>query len=241
MKILIACPTCERYNYCINEWLEKVKAIINHSKKHQVDYLLVDNSEEDDFFNELKEKNINIIKTLHLENVKQTISHSRNLIRQKILDENYDYFFSLEQDVMPEKDILEKLLKLNKKIISAYYAKPVLVGLKDKETGEVKNAVLEFALVWLKVNEKNRVKRALPQEIKGKGILEVGGFGVGCVLIHKEVLEKIKFRFLENKKAFDDLLFCEDVENNGYKLFLDSDIQVRHLHKAWEEEGLRGF
>lgn len=235
MKILIGCPTCSRYRYCVDEWLERVKEIINYSSKHEIDYMLVDNSKEDDFFNELKQK-ANIVKSPYFDDVKQRISHSRNLLRQKLLDENYDYFFSLEQDVMPEKDILEKLLKANKKIISVYYAKPVLVGLKDKETGGVHNAFLELALIWFKVKEKNRVKRALPQQVKNKGILEVGGFGIGCALISRDVLEKIKFKFIENKKAFDDLLFCEDAENNGYQLFLDSDIQVRHLHKAWTEK-----
>ncbi len=235
MKILIGCPTYSRYRYCVDEWLERVKEIINHSKEHEIDYILVDNSKEDDFFNELKQK-ANIVKSPYFNDVKQRIAYSRNLLRQKVLDEDYDYFFSLEQDVIPKKDILEKLLKANKKIISAYYSKPVLVGLKDKETGEIHNAFLELALIWLKVKEKNRVKRALPQQVKNKGISEVGGFGIGCALISRNVLKKIKFKFIENKKAFDDLLFCEDAENNGYQLFLDSDIQVKHLHKPWTEK-----
>ena len=62
MKILIATPTSDRYRYCIEEWLERVKNIIEYSKEHQVNYILVDNSEKDDFFKELKEKSINIIK-----------------------------------------------------------------------------------------------------------------------------------------------------------------------------------
>ncbi len=234
MKILIGCPTCDRYEYCIDEWLERVKNIINYSKEHEVDYLLVDNSKENDFFNKLQQKGINIIKAPHLDNVKNRLAHSRNLLRQKILNENYDYFFSLEQDVIPEKDILEKLLKADKKIISAYYAKPALVGLKDKETGEVHNAVIEYALIWMQ--QPNGIKRALPQEIKNKGILQVGGFGIGCVLISKEIFKKIEFRFLEDKKAFDDLLFCMDAENKGYSLFLESNIHVKHLHKPWTEK-----
>ena len=234
-KILIATPTSSRYRYCIHEWLERVQDIINHTPQHTIHYLLVDNSKEGDFFNEFKLQGINIIKAPRFENIRQTISHSRNLIRQKILDENYDYFFSLEQDVMPDKDILEKLLNSNKKIISAYYAKPVLVGLKDKETGIVKNAYLEFALVWLPTSESNRIRRALPQQVKDKGIIKVGGFGVGCLLINREVLEKIKFKFDENKKSFDDLLFCQDAEDNDYELFLYSDVHVRHLHVDWKE------
>jgi len=234
MKILTGCPTSDRYRYCAEEWLKRVNDIIEYSREHEIDCLLVDNSEGEDFFKELKKRDVNIIKSPHLDNVKNRISYSRNLLRQKVLDENYDYFFSLEQDVMPEKDILERLLNADKKIVSAYYSKDILVGLKDKETGEIHNATLEFALVWLK--QPNGIKRALPQEIKNKGIVEVGGFGVGCVLIAREVLENIKFRFEADKSAFDDLLFCLDAENENYKLYLESDIQVRHLHKPWTEK-----
>ncbi|MBR9705633.1 hypothetical protein GOV14_01230 [Candidatus Pacearchaeota archaeon] len=236
MKILIGCPTCDRYNYCINEWLERVEKVIKHSKDHEVDYLLVDNSKEDTFFNKLKEKNVNIIKAPHLQNVKDRIAHSRNILRDKVLSDGYDYLFSLDQDVMPEEDILEKLLKTDKKIISAYYSKPTLVGLKNNTTGEVKNAILEITLVWLLDEDSLKIKHAVPQEVRNKGVMKVGGFGIGCVLIHKQVLEKIKFKFLENEKAFDDLLFCKDAKDQGYELFLYSDILVKHLHRTWPKE-----
>tara|TARA_Y100000310_G_scaffold338728_1_gene429256 strand:+ start:57 stop:773 length:717 start_codon:yes stop_codon:yes gene_type:complete len=234
MKILIGCPTCSRYRYCIDKWLFRVNEIINNSKEHKIDYLLVDNSKDDDFFNELKDKDVNIIKSPHLENIKETISESRNLLREKVIKENYDYFFSLEQDVIPPLDILRKLLSHGKDIISPYFQKPILVGLKDKETGEVHNAVLEFALVWLQ--EDPGIKRALPQQVKGKGLMKVGGLGIGCMLIKKQVLEKIKFKFEENKKAFDDILFCLDSKELGYDLFVDSDIiNVEHLHIPWNK------
>lgn len=235
MKILIGCPTSSRYDYCIDEWVQRVKKIINHSKNHQIDYLLVDNSKDDDFYKKLKEKGINIIHTKRFDNIRETIVNSRNILRDKVISDNYDYFFSLEQDVMPEETIIEKLLKSKKDIVSAYYAKPILVGLKDKVTGIIKNAYLEFPLVFIDVGQ-GRVKRALPQDVKDKGIIKVGGFGIGCVLINKEVLEKIKFRTIENNKAFDDMIFCDDVEKEGYQLYLDSNIQVRHLHVDWSED-----
>ena len=78
--------------------------------------------------------------------------------------------------------------------------------------------------------------KSLPQQVINKGIIKAGGFGVGCVLIHREVLEKIKFRFLEDKKAFDDLLFCLDAKRNDYLLFVDTDIQVKHLHRTWTKK-----
>jgi hypothetical protein len=237
MKILIGCPTYERYRYCVDLWIKQVKEIQEFSKEHQIDYLLADNSPTDDFYNELKEKNINVIKAPYFSDVRERVIYSRNLIREKFLNEGYDFFFSLEQDVIPPKDIIENLLKHNKEIVSAYYNKLVKVGLKDNETGEVKNALIELALVWVQADGE-KIRRANPQEVLNKGLIKVGGFGIGCVLIKREVLEKIKFEYKPDKKAFDDMLFCDDAEKAGYGLFLDSNIKVPHLHKQWDRDNV---
>lgn len=223
MKIFIGCPTYARYKYCVDLWIECVKKIQEFSKEHQVDYLLADNSETDDFYNKLKSKRVNVIKTPYFLDVRERVVHARNILRQKAIEGGYDYFFSLEQDVLPEKDILNKLLNCNQKIISAYYGKNVKVLLKEVETGELKRGVIELALIWLK--EGNKLRRANPQEVLNKGVIEVGGFGIGCTLIHRDVFEKIKFKYEPEKKAFDDMFFCEDAEKFGYKLFLNSNVK----------------
>lgn len=234
MKILIGCPTYERYSYCIDLWVERIKEIQKFSKDYQVDYLLVDNSKSEDFFKSLKKRGVQIIKAPYFPDVRKRVIYSRNIIRNKAMEGGYDYFFSLEQDVIPEKDILERLLNHNKKIISSYYGKHVRVILKDNETGELKKAVIEIALIWIK--DGAGLRRANPEEVLGKGLMKVGGFGIGCVLISKDVFEKIKFRYEPDKKAFDDMFFCDDAERLGHDLFLDSDIKVKHLNKPWNRE-----
>ncbi|MFC1685764.1 glycosyltransferase family 2 protein [Nanoarchaeota archaeon] len=232
MKILIGCPTYERYSYCIDLWIKRVEEIIEFSKgKHEVDYLLADNSQSEDFFNNLKKKGIKVIKAPYFENVKERIVHSRNLLREKAMKEDYDYFFSLEQDIIPEKNILIKFLEHQKDIVAGYYGKPMTLVVQDKETKEIKKITIELSLVYLQ--EGDKIRRANPQEILNKGLIKVGGIGVGCVLISKEVLNKVKFRYEQNKVAFDDMFFCIDAKKEGYDLFLDSEIKPRHLHKPW--------
>ena len=234
MKILIGCPTYKIYKDRIGLWLKSVKQIIDNSK-HEIDYLLVDNSKEDEFFNWLKSKNVNVIKADYSPDVRERVVNSRNILREKALKEGYDYFFSLEQDILPEKGVIEKLLAHDKKIIGCYYSKLVDLTLKEKKTGEIKKVTIEVALIWMP-DKDNKLKRALPKNVKGKGLMKIGGFGVGCVLISREVLEKIEFRYEKDKKAFDDMFFCADAKNLGYNLFLDSDIRVAHLSKSWNRE-----
>jgi len=236
MKILIGCPTYKIYDYCVDLWVDAVKKIQEFSKEHQVDYLLVDNSKTDDFFNSLKKKGVNIVKAPYFPDVRKRVIHSRNILSDKVLNEGYDYFFSLEQDVIPKEDILEKFLPHNKEIVSGYYGKPVSVVLRDNETGELKKAVIELALIWL--GEGERLRRANPMEVLNKGLIKVGGFGIGCVLIKRKVMEKIKFRYETDRGAFDDMFFCIDAKKEGYDLFLDSDVRVKHLNRSWDRESV---
>jgi len=238
VKVLIGCPTYEKYDYCVDEWLDAVKSIIEFSSENEVnaEYLLVDNSKDNKFFEKLEENGINAIKSKHYSNVKDRIVSSRNILREKVLKENYDYFFSLEQDVIPEKDILMKLLSHKKKIVSAYYGKQQELAVQDKETNEIKKVKIELPIVWLK--EERGVRRAFPQEVLNRGLIKVEALGIGCMLIAREVFEKIRFRHEPEKKAYDDMFFCLDAKKLGYGCFLDSDIEVKHLHKFWEKENL---
>jgi hypothetical protein len=230
MKVLIGCPTCDKYSYCINQWLERIKSLIDFSKTLgiEADYLLVDNSESDIFFNSLKNK-INMVKIPFIQDVKNRIAFSRNVLREKAINGDYDYFFSVEQDIFVEKDILKKLLNHNKKIVSAYYGKCFGVKVQDNETKEIKDFILEAPVVYFQ-EPGDRIRRANPPEILNKGLVNIGGVGLGCILINRDVLEKIKFR-IENQESFDDMIFCIDAKKSGFELFIDSDIRVEHVHR----------
>lgn len=232
MKILIGCPTSDRYKYCVNLWVERVREIISFSKDIKIDYLLVDNSKTIDFFNDLIDKNVEVVKAPYFNDVKERIINSRNILKEKAINDGYDYFLSLEQDIIPDKNIVLKLLNHKKKIVSGYYSKRVILKLQDNKTGEIKNVEINMPVIY--IGDVNGVRVANPSEILNKGLILIGGFGVGCVLIHREVLEKINFRYEKDKKAFDDMFFCYDAQKLGYDLYLDSEVIVEHLHKAWD-------
>lgn len=227
-KVLIGCPTCDRYRYCIDEYLEAIKAL-NYKN---YDVLLIDNSKDDSFFKELKNKGVDAEKIEYCEPVRERIVRARNLLLDRAIKGNYDFLFSLEQDIIVKPDVLDKLLSQKKHVVSAYYGKDTVLVLEDKETGEIKKVLIELPLVWLGVGDK--IKRANPQEIFNKGLIEIAASGLGCILISREVFTKIRFRYKEDKKAFDDMYFCEDISNLGYKLYLCTETNVKHLYKEWE-------
>ena len=227
-KVLIGCPVYFKYKYCVDQYIEAIKKL-NYKN---YDLLLVDNSKEEDFYKELKAKDVNVERIEYEEYVKDRIIKSREILRKKALEGNYDYFLSLEIDLFIQPDTIQKLLAHNKDIVSAYYANKRVLTLKNKKTGELKKALIQVPIVYLQ-RENNKVQRALPQEVLNKGLIEVGAIGLGCVLISRKVLEKIEFRYVKDTKPFDDMWFCQDVKKLEYKVYLDGNINIEHKHHDW--------
>jgi len=210
-KILVCCPTSSHKEYCLKEYLGGIK---NLTYKN-FDLVLADNSKNDNYLDKLKELNVKVIKGEYFESAKDRVIHSRNILRKYCLDNNYDYFLSLEQDIVPPKDAIERLLKHNKEITSALY---FYLG-DDKKT--------LLPMVWVHY-EDEYAKRLMIDEIPADEIIEVVTSGLGCILIKRDVLEKIEFRHVKNEEPWDDLWFCEDAREKGFKVYVDTSIRCKH-------------
>lgn len=219
-KILVGCPTSNHKGYCFEEYLKGIKSLTYPN----FGVLLIDNSESNEYYDKIKEK-ISIIKDKWFENARERIVHSRNILREKVLNENYDYFLSLEQDIIPPKYIIEKLLKHNKKVIGGLYFK----------TGSFDELI---PLIWLRNDEKT-ARRAELKEVENNRLLNVITCGLGCLLIHRSVLEKVKFRYVKEKEAFDDVWFCEDARNNGFEVYCDTSIKCKHMIKGMDWDKIK--
>ena len=256
-KVLVGCPVSEYHAYCTEEY---VRAVKNLAYKNY-DILLVDNSATEKFSEYLK-----TLKIAHkhdfsgITDIKKKIVLSRNVLRKKVLEEEYDYFLSLEQDVIPLVDVIEKLLSQKKKIISGVYYNYYPVGdttqlfpvLYRKLTKEEEKQMQENKDILKKMNPqlyeelirsdfdyaKVRVKLKV-EEVEAPRVMEVKQCGLGCVLIAREVLEKIEFRVDDEENTYDDAMFCDDAHQAGYELYADTAIKCKHLLKkrpwAWKE------
>jgi|SRR3989344_836200 len=219
MKILIGCPTSAHKKYCLKEYINSIKSLTYKN----FDVLIVDNSENDKYFNEIK-KELPCIKDKWFENARERIIHSRNLLRKKILDEDYDYFLSLEQDVIPPKDIVERLLNHNKKIVSALYFKTDPNGILSP-------------LLWIK--DGAGIRKAYLDEVEKNEFVKAAAVGLGCILIHKDILKNIEFRYDKNEEGFDDVFFCKDAIEKGFEVFCDTGIKCRHLIKEMNWDSIK--
>ncbi len=218
-KILLGCPTSGYHEYALKEYAEAVKRLTYKNR----DILLVDNSKDDSYLKKLEKYDLSAVKGPWFESAKQRIIKSRNLLREKALEGNYDYLLSLEQDIIPPKDIIENLLKHKHDIVSALYFMPSdssltpMLAIKEKD---------QYGYIPFNYADKNN------------STINVNYAGLGCILISKKVLQKIKFR-ADKKPGFDDWWFCKDAEKEGFKIYADLSVKCKHLIKnrpwSWKD------
>ena len=96
--------------------------------------------------------------------------------------------------------------------------RPCLFGIKRKDNGEL-------------------VSFNLPPEegykMWGHGVIEVHGCGLGTTLIHKSVLNKIKFWHDDSMIKHSDVFMYMELHNLGWKVYCDTDIIIPHFNSDW--------
>ncbi|MFH1971934.1 MAG: hypothetical protein ABIJ18_00475 [archaeon] len=210
-KVLVGCPTCNIYEYCLEEYTNRV----NELSYDNYDVLLVDNSKDE------YKVDLPVVKDEYVEPAVKRIVNSRNILRKKMLDEGYDYFLSLEQDVIPPKDVIERLLGYGKKVVSGVVFSRI--------GGKI------LPLVWKENNEE--IEFYQPEEMEPSRLERVRSVSMGCLLIHKSVLEDIEFRYEKDKKCFDDMFFSNDLYDRKIGVYIDTGLKCKHriIGRSWKD------
>jgi len=143
------------------------------------------------------------------------IDQIRNLIAHYTIQGGYDYLFSVDSDIILPRDSLVKMLMRKKHII----------------TGVYRQRLPELAI---EIYDRNQV-RIDWKDLKGRGVVQIGGCGFGCVLIATEVLSAIGYPQFEYHSAINhNDTFSEDVDfakkaiGKGYIMWCDSSIICGH-------------
>lgn len=136
------------------------------------------------------------------------------------LDFKGDYIFFIDDDVLPPFDTITKLIQHNKDIVAGlYFAKQrphfPQIFLRSKKTKGRYDSVINYP--------KNE-------------LIEVDACGAGCMLIKKEVFEKLKkpyFQYIprgeKTPRIGEDFYFCEKVKKAGFKIYCDTSIICKHI------------
>ncbi|MBU2639688.1 MAG: glycosyltransferase family 2 protein [Nanoarchaeota archaeon] len=237
-KVLVGSPVNSMYDYCIEEYVAALKSLTYTN----YDILLIDNSDGDEFFKRLQSMGVKVIKDKHFDEPRNRQVSGRNLLREKALQQGYDYFLNLDQDVIPPKDIIERFLAHKRRVLTGIYFNYKQFTPKEKGSKEgIRHGQL-FPTIWALLNQKGDLRQIQEHELQPPRVIQIGLCGSGCLFIHSSVLKKITFHYSKenddptiNKLIFDDSYFCKDLINLKIPIYADTSMICRHLirKKGW--------
>jgi hypothetical protein len=205
---------------------------------------LVDYSEDDDYFKRIHKKRTAIIKIKPEDTDEKSRAKARNVLRKLTLHA-YDYLLSLEQDIIPPKDVISVLLNQNKNILSGVYFNPTPDGkivpfaytwLKQSEFEDILANPMKYPDIAMKIKERGVKnpdelrKRLSFEDVETNRLMEIKYVGLGCVLIKKNVLKKLVFNTsFEGEERLGSIAFCDNARKLGQKVWLYTGVKCKHI------------
>jgi hypothetical protein len=226
-KVLVGVTVYDGKEYIWDKFYENLTKL-NYPN---YDIFVVDNSKNNHFAKKLKKQGVNIVHIQRAETSRESLTNAQNVIRDKVLSEGYDYLLFVESDLIPPRDIIQRLLVHNELCVGCMYyigydyskdqpPRPCLFTVNKKDNGELET------------------KNLSPQEgwsFFGHGLVKLHGFGFGTTLINRKLIEKFKFWFtLDTPVKHSDVLWYMDLHNNGYSAYVDTDLVIPHWNSDWK-------
>ena len=239
-RVLLGCPIHISKDYCIKDWIKHIMEL----NYENYDIMLVDNTKDVEWHMKISEYVSNLKKEGkdkrkfimgrlddHSEDIRQRIVYCRNRIRDMVLQENYDYFFSLECDVFPEKDVIQRMIKHDKDVVTGVYLSayglPIIFWDKNNPNGK---GVPVAGYELYQCREEDLPKNEL---------IKIDYSGVGCLLIKRETLLNVSFRVEKGNISCDDMFFGHDLMLKDLELWCDTGLKCRHDTKPWHEPTIK--
>jgi hypothetical protein len=227
-KILLCSPINIAKEYCLYEWLEAVKRL----SYPNLEVFLVDNSNNPAFSEKIRAMGFDCVhEPPNGRETREFIAASLERCRVKFLSGGYDYYFSLECDIFPPDDIIEKLLAHDLEVVGTtfwtehkYFTRLQLQGNYIYRTDFV-NKTKEYKVRDLTFEE--------GQLFIDGTVKPIYGAGLGCVLIRREIMEGIVFRVEKDEVGFPDSFFHKDIWKMGVCFYIDTSIIPKHLNSNW--------
>ena len=120
-KILIAFPTSDKKDYCVDEFIQQIKSFTYPL----YDIFVVDNSKDSKHVRKFWKEGIKAIHEPLKGDFREELARHQNIIKDYFLAGDYDYLMMIESDVFTGECILEKLVSYaevyNAGVVTATY------------------------------------------------------------------------------------------------------------------------
>lgn len=173
------------------------------------------------------------------------VARYKNAIIQYAIENEYDFLFFIDSDLIVHPNLIEHLKTLNKDIVSEIFwsqwhnDKPYEPNvwlfdeydLVPKELGEE-----------LTEKEKQIRQAKFLNQLKTPGVYEVGGLGACTLLSRNALLEKVNFEPIKNLTIWgEDRFFCIRAAVLGIPLFVDTHYPAYHIYRERDISGVSDY
>lgn len=237
-KVLIGVPTFVGMKYCLDDFLKGLRAL-DYSN---VEILFVDNSDGEEFSEELKAEGFEVLRVGGSSPVEKIVN-SRNKIIERALEKDFDFIFMLDADVVCPRDIILELISCEKDIVSGMYFNYFNSSGKLKVLPVVWRSITqeEFNVMKMHVQFPPSVKSHLDlqrhltlEEADSDELLDVLFPSGGCMLLSRKVFSALKYELpnVNVSNVSDDILFFRRAHERGFGVFCYTKLKCDHLLKG---------
>jgi GT2 family glycosyltransferase len=167
---------------------------------------------------------------MQLPGFEKDIADIRNRLVVDALNDGCTHLLTIDTDQVYPKDTIKKLMAHDLDIVGGVIHR--------------RYPPFEPILKRWDIEKENYVN--LPDEICYSGdLVEVDATGCGCLLMKTEIflnMEDPWFAFSHNHQGYpigEDINFCKKAKEAGYRVFVDTSIQIDHLTQFSVNRGLR--
>lgn len=222
-KVLVFSPTYEGKDYIFNEFYNAIKAI----KYSNFEFIMIDNTEGMAYTHKLRQRGVPVVHVSRGGNSRQALCNAQNYARKYAIQNDFDYILSIESDIICTPDVIQRLLKHNKKVVGALYyighvhKIPCVFFVEQMPTGAYRTKLIKHEEVASFINT---------------GLRQCHGMGVGCTLIRRDVFTKYMFWFDERfDSKHSDVYMYMEFQNDGIPVFVDTDLIIEHYPSDWSK------
>jgi hypothetical protein len=146
---------------------------------------------------------------------------ARERIAEYAVESGMDYLFMIDDDMITESDIFERLFKHNVDICA---------GLAFTRTSPHKPVIYEVNKGYDELVKKDYYINSTIVKYPKDTLVECDAVGFGAVLIKVKVLRGMKKPwFMSTSGAGEDIHFCHTAREQGFKVFMDTATKMGHL------------
>lgn len=224
--VIIGVPTYSGKSYCEDKFFDALLAI-NYPRNRML-ILVIDNSlDNGKYANHLKGKypELKIIHEANPEHVVyERLANSHEYLRKAALKANTQYLLHLESDVIVPKDIVQKMLLCRKPIVSPIY------HISNGSNRHIVQRNRQWGQPFQDKYSWGHVYGHATQAFVDGRVKQVQTSGIGCILIHKSILNDVPFRYRKDVDAAPDSAFATDLLMKGIPNFCDTGTLVEHIN-----------